>query len=134
MDFTEAYSDRCSAVGLAAREGNVEILRELINRGYSVDVPDNRRWLPIHEAAAHNSSECLKLLIDTAPADDYIHSRTFEGLCALHLSARHGSVECLQVLLEAGADLNNVTTESATTPLFLGDTSFPQIPEFELTS
>lgn len=65
MDFTEAYSDRCSAVGLAAREGNVEILRELINRGYSVDVPDNRRWLPIHEAAAHNSSECLKLLIDT---------------------------------------------------------------------
>ncbi|NXT61055.1 ASB3 protein, partial [Chaetops frenatus] len=119
MDFTEAYSDRCSAVGLAAREGNIEILRELINRGYSVDVPDNRRWLPIHEAAAHNSSECLKLLIDTAPTDDYIHSRTFEGLCALHLSARHGSVECLRVLLEAGADLDNVTTESATTPLFL---------------
>ncbi|XP_058658684.1 ankyrin repeat and SOCS box protein 3 [Ammospiza caudacuta] len=119
MDFTEAYSDRCSAVGLAAREGNVEILRELINRGYSVDVPDNRRWLPIHEAAAHNSSECLKLLIDRAPADDYIHSRTFEGMCALHLSARHGSVECLRILLEAGADLDNVTTESATTPLFL---------------
>ncbi|RLW07019.1 hypothetical protein DV515_00004269 [Chloebia gouldiae] len=120
MDFTEAYSDRCSAVGLAAREGNVEILRELINRGYSIDVPDNRRWLPIHEAAVHNSSECLKLLIDTAPAKDYIHSRTFEGMCALHLSARHGSVECLRVLLEAGADLDDVTTESATTPLFLG--------------
>ncbi|NWW70444.1 ASB3 protein, partial [Climacteris rufus] len=119
MDFTEAYSDRCSAVGLAAREGNIEILRELIHRGYSIDVPDNRRWLPIHEAAAHNSSECLKLLIDTAPADDYLHSRTFEGLCAVHLSARHGSVGCLRVLLEAGADLNNVTTESATTPLFL---------------
>ncbi|KFP70703.1 PREDICTED: ankyrin repeat and SOCS box protein 3-like [Acanthisitta chloris] len=118
MDFTEAYSDRCSAVGLAAREGNVEILRKLINQGYSIDVPDNRRWVPIHEAAAHNSSECLKLLIDAAPSDDYIHSRTFEGLCALHLSARHGSVECLHVLLEAGADLNNVTTE-ATTPLFL---------------
>ncbi|NXD20004.1 ASB3 protein, partial [Spelaeornis formosus] len=119
MDFTEAYSDRCSAVGLAAREGNVEILRELINQGYSIDVPDNRRWLPIHEAAAHNSTECLKLLIDTASADDYIHSRTFEGLCAVHLSARHGSLECLRVLLDAGADLNNVTTESATTPLFL---------------
>ncbi|XP_064507066.1 ankyrin repeat and SOCS box protein 3 isoform X1 [Pseudopipra pipra] len=118
MDFTEAYSDRCSAVGLAAREGNVEILRKLIAQGYSIDVPDNRRWVPIHEAAAHNSSECLRLLIRAAPSDDYIHSRTFEGLCALHLSARHGALECLRVLLEAGADLNDVTTD-ATTPLFL---------------
>lgn len=63
MDFTEAYSDRCSAVGLAAREGNVKMLRKLIKQGYSIDVPDNRGWLPIHEAAAHNSSECLRVLI-----------------------------------------------------------------------
>ncbi|NXF04265.1 ASB3 protein, partial [Smithornis capensis] len=118
MDFTEAYSDRCSAVGLAAREGNVEILRKLIKQGYSVDVPDNRGWVPIHEAAAHNSSECLRLLINAAPSDGYIHLRTFEGLCALHLSARRGSLECLRVLLEAGADLNDVTTD-ATTTLFL---------------
>ncbi|XP_066172726.1 ankyrin repeat and SOCS box protein 3 isoform X2 [Sylvia atricapilla] len=133
MDFTEAYSDRCSAAGLAAREGNVEILRELIDRGYSIDVPDNRGWLPIHEAAAHNSSECLKLLIDTASAEEYIHSRTFEGLCALHLSARHGSVECLQVLLEAGADFNNVTTESSSTPLFLAvENRHTEVVEFLL--
>ncbi|NWR83020.1 ASB3 protein, partial [Furnarius figulus] len=118
MDFTEAYSDQCSAVGLAAREGNAEILRELIAQGYSIDVPDNRRWVPLHEAAARNSSECLRLLIHAAPSDDYIHLRTFEGLCALHVSARHGSLECLRVLLEAGADLNDVTTD-ATTPLFL---------------
>ncbi|NXW62650.1 ASB3 protein, partial [Eurystomus gularis] len=118
MDFTEAYSDRCSAVGLAAREGNIEMLRKLIKQGYSIDVPDNRGWMPIHEAAAHNSSECLRQLIHAAASDDYIRSKTFEGLCALHLSARHGSLESMRVLLEAGADLNEVTTE-ATTPLFL---------------
>ncbi|XP_029877226.1 ankyrin repeat and SOCS box protein 3 [Aquila chrysaetos chrysaetos] len=118
MDFTEAYSDRCSAVGLAAREGNVKMLRKLIKQGYSIDVPDNRGWVPIHEAAAHNSSECLRLLVHAAPSDDYINSKTFEGLCALHLSARHGSLESIRVLLEAGADPNEVTTE-ATTPLFL---------------
>ncbi|KFQ83404.1 Ankyrin repeat and SOCS box protein 3 [Phoenicopterus ruber ruber] len=118
MDFTEAYSDRCSAVGLAAREGNVKMLRKLIKQGYSVDVPDNRGWMPIHEAAAHNSSECLRLLVRAAPSDNYINSKTFEGMCALHLSARHGSLESVRVLLEAGADPNEVTTE-ATTPLFL---------------
>ncbi|NXV92463.1 ASB3 protein, partial [Calonectris borealis] len=118
MDFTEAYSDRCSAVGLAAREGNVKMLRKLIKQGYSIDVPDNRGWVPIHEAAAHNSSECLRLLVRAAPSDDYINSKTFEGMCALHLSARHGSLESVRVLLEAGADPNEVTTE-ATTALFL---------------
>ncbi|KAM6207572.1 ankyrin repeat and SOCS box protein 3 isoform 3-T3 [Sarcoramphus papa] len=118
MDFTEAYSDRCSAVGLAAREGNVKMLTKLIKQGYSIDVPDNRGWVPIHEAAAHNSSECLRLLVRAAPSDDYINSKTFEGMCALHLSARHGSLESVRVLLEAGADPNEVTTE-ATTPLFL---------------
>ncbi|NXL00359.1 ASB3 protein, partial [Mesembrinibis cayennensis] len=118
MDFTEAYSDRCSAVGLAAREGNVKMLRKLIKQGYSIDVPDNRGWVPIHEAAAHNSSECLRLLVRAAPSDDYINSKTFEGICALHLSARHGSLEGIRVLLEAGADPNEVTTE-ATTALFL---------------
>ena len=63
-----------------------------------------------------------------APSDDYINSKTFEGMCALHLSARHGSLESVRVLLEAGADPNEVTTE-ATTPLFLGDTSFLEISE-----
>ncbi|NXG77356.1 ASB3 protein, partial [Baryphthengus martii] len=118
MDFTEAYSDRCSAVGLAAREGNVKMLKKLIKQGYSIDVPDNRRWMPIHEAAAHNSTECLRLLIRAAPSDDYIKSETFEGLRALHLSVRHGSLESLRILLEAGADPNEVATEE-TTPLFL---------------
>ncbi|XP_061845342.1 ankyrin repeat and SOCS box protein 3 isoform X1 [Colius striatus] len=118
MDFTEAYSDRCSAVGFAAREGNVKMLRKLIKQGYSIDVADNRGWVPIHEAAAHNSSECLRLLIRAAPSDEYINSKTFEGMCALHLSARHGALESARVLLEAGADPNEVTNE-ATTPLFL---------------
>lgn len=63
MDFTEAYADTCSTVGLAAREGNVKVLRKLLKKGRSIDVADNRGWMPIHEAAYHNSVECLRLLI-----------------------------------------------------------------------
>ncbi|XP_051470767.1 ankyrin repeat and SOCS box protein 3 isoform X1 [Apus apus] len=118
MDFSEAYSDRCSAVGLAAREGNVKMLRKLIKQGYSVDVADNRGWMPIHEAAARNSSACLRVLVRAAPSEDYINSKTFEGNCPLHLSACHGSLDSVRVLLEAGADPNEVNTE-ATTTLFL---------------
>ncbi|XP_020665581.3 ankyrin repeat and SOCS box protein 3 isoform X1 [Pogona vitticeps] len=118
MDFTEAYSDRCSTVGRAAREGNVKDLKKLIREGYSVDVPDNRGWMAIHEAAFHNTSECLKVLICAAPSESYIRTKTFEGSCPLHLSASRGSVECVAVLLKSGADPNELTNDE-TTPLFL---------------
>ncbi|XP_036606601.1 ankyrin repeat and SOCS box protein 3 isoform X2 [Trichosurus vulpecula] len=130
MDFTEAYSDTCSAVGLAAREGNVKTLRKLLKKGCSVDVADNRGWMPIHEAAYHNSVECLRLLIRSAllclykllfcidPSERYIKMKTFEGSCALHLSASRGFLMITKILLEAGADANETTLEE-TTPLFL---------------
>ncbi|XP_068927801.1 ankyrin repeat and SOCS box protein 3 isoform X4 [Petaurus breviceps papuanus] len=118
MDFTEAYSDTCSAVGLAAREGNVKTLRKLLKKGCSVDVADNRGWMPIHEAAYHNSVECLRLLIRSDPSERYIKMKTFEGSCALHLSASKGFSMITKILLEAGADANETTLEE-TTPLFL---------------
>lgn len=75
MDFTEAYSDRCSAVGLAARDGDATYLKKLIKQGYSVDVRDNRGWMAIHEAAFHNRSECLKLLLHAGKENEFLHGR-----------------------------------------------------------
>ncbi|KAE8600758.1 hypothetical protein XENTR_v10013399 [Xenopus tropicalis] len=118
MDFTEAYTDRCSSVGHAARIGDAKSLRKLIKKGSSVDVPDNRGWMPIHEAAFSKSTHCLQLLIHSAPSSSYIRAKTFEGETALHLAAKSGSVRCVQLLLQAGADPNEVTNEE-TTPLFL---------------
>uniref|UniRef100_F6X8R1 Ankyrin repeat and SOCS box protein 3 n=1 Tax=Equus caballus TaxID=9796 RepID=F6X8R1_HORSE len=118
MDFTEAYSDTCSTVGLAAREGNLKVLRKLLKKGHSVDVADNRGWMPIHEAAYHNSVECLRMLIRADSSENYIKTKTFEGFCALHLAASQGHWKIVQILLEAGADPNATTLEE-TTPLFL---------------
>ncbi|XP_077628482.1 ankyrin repeat and SOCS box protein 3 isoform X2 [Crocuta crocuta] len=118
MDFTEAYSYTCSTVGLAAREGNVKVLRKLLRKGHSVDVADNRGWMPIHEAAYHNSVECLRMLINADSSENYIKTKTFEGFCALHLAASQGHWKIVHILLEAGAD-PNATTSEETTPLFL---------------
>ncbi|KAM4694866.1 ankyrin repeat and SOCS box protein 3 isoform 1-T4 [Discoglossus pictus] len=118
MDFSEAYTDRCSSVGHAARRGDIKSLKKLIRKGCSLDVPDNRGWMPIHEAAFSNSSECLQLLIHSAPSRSYIKSKTFEGETALHLSAKCGAVRCAELLLKAGADPNEATNEE-TTALFL---------------
>ncbi|XP_075060155.1 ankyrin repeat and SOCS box protein 3 [Mixophyes fleayi] len=118
MDFSEAYTDRCSSVGHASRSGDIKSLRKLIKKGCSVDVADNRGWMPIHEAAFSNSAQCLQLLISSAKSRSYIRSKTFEGESALHLAAKCGSVRCSQLLLQAGANPNEVTND-LTTPLFL---------------
>ncbi|OXB53158.1 hypothetical protein ASZ78_003561 [Callipepla squamata] len=103
MDFTEAYSDRCSAAGLAAREGDAEVLQKLIAQGHSLDVPDNRGWMPIHEAAAHSSSRCLRLLLN-AGAD--INCQAKDRATPLLIAAQEGHATCVELLLSKGADPN----------------------------
>uniref|UniRef100_A0A4W3GUF9 Ankyrin repeat and SOCS box containing 3 n=1 Tax=Callorhinchus milii TaxID=7868 RepID=A0A4W3GUF9_CALMI len=112
----EAYSDTCSAAGFAARMGNAELLKELIKKGHSLDIADNRGWRPIHEAASRNHLRCLRLLLQTAPSTACI--KTFEGETALHLAAKCGHLKNVNCLLKAGIDPNEVTKEN-TTPLFL---------------
>lgn len=66
MDFTECYGDTCSAVAVAAREGKGRRVQKLIQRGFAVDVKDNRGWNALHEAAASGSAECVGLLLSAA--------------------------------------------------------------------
>ncbi|ELW47863.1 Ankyrin repeat and SOCS box protein 3 [Tupaia chinensis] len=132
MDFTEAYSDTCSAVGFAAREGNVKILRKLLKKGRSVDVSDNRGWMPIHEAAYHNSVECLQMLIHAAVENGQINvvrlllrhganvngSHSMCGWNSLHQASFQGNAEIIKLLLKKGAN-KEYQDDFGITPLFV---------------
>lgn len=56
MDFTECWTDTCSNVAIAARCGDIELLRLFLQQKKPVDVSDNRGWKPLHEAAALSPS------------------------------------------------------------------------------
>ena len=65
MDFSESYLDTCSSAALAARAGNVELLKRLVGDCVrSVNVQDNRGWKAIHEAAFWSNVECLKIVLE----------------------------------------------------------------------
>ncbi|XP_041073412.1 ankyrin repeat and SOCS box protein 3 isoform X5 [Carcharodon carcharias] len=132
MDFTEAYSNTCSAAGFAARKGNVELLKALIQKGHSLDIADNRGWCPIHEAATHKSLRCLRLLIHAATEKGHIavartllrHGARINGphsAClwsVLHQAAYQEHLDILMLLLEKGAD-KEARDDYGITPLFL---------------
>ncbi|XP_002119985.2 ankyrin repeat domain-containing protein 16 [Ciona intestinalis] len=100
--FGLSYIDTCSAVGLAARNGNVELLKMLLLEKKDYCVKDNRGWFPIHEAASKGHTECVQLLIETALENGEVPSEIwplpFDVMAA-------GSPLCLAV---AGGHLNTV--------------------------
>ncbi|XP_066946236.1 LOW QUALITY PROTEIN: ankyrin repeat and SOCS box protein 14-like [Macrobrachium rosenbergii] len=104
MDFTEAYDDTSTSVGMAARVGNAVLLQELLQQGSPTNGHDNRGWRPLHEAADGGHVECVRLLL---PCDDAeVDALTHEGTTALQLACRSGSeyADIVKLLLSAGAD------------------------------
>lgn len=104
--FTSAYDDACSRIGLAARNGLAENLRELLSKGCDYAVKDNRGWFPMHEASYNGHLECVKLLLDAArkdceSADEILESvfpSAHDKSTPLSLAASKGHWEIIKVL------------------------------------
>ncbi|XP_047489887.1 ankyrin-3-like isoform X2 [Penaeus chinensis] len=106
MDFTEAYDDTSSSVGLAARLGDTPLLQELLKKGYPANGHDNRGWQPLHEAAYNGHAECVSLL--TASESVEVDALTHEGTTPLQLACCQGTrhTVVVKLLIKAGADPN----------------------------
>lgn len=85
---------------------NSKGLNALIRSGVNVNVKDHGGKNPLHNAACHNSVECMEVLIE-AGLD--IEEKTYDGKTPLHYSVECRSLECLYLLLKAGADINAKT-------------------------
>ncbi|XP_068249187.1 ankyrin repeat and SOCS box protein 3-like [Palaemon carinicauda] len=117
MDFTEAYDDTSTSVGMAARVGNIALLQELLHNGSPTNGHDNRGWRPLHEAADGGHVECVRLLL--ACDDAEVDALTHEGTTALQLACKSGSEyeDVVRLLLSAGADPNMKSGDDWVLPL-----------------
>ncbi|KAK3321263.1 hypothetical protein B0T19DRAFT_487630 [Cercophora scortea] len=124
---------------LAARDGNLDVARVLVDRGAKMNVRNMYGMAPLHLAAANNYAKIAGMLIARGASpflprkvqrlDGNGHLETLSVfLPFLHILARyialwgHGgeqpeSTDMLRVLVDAGADLHAVD-ENHHTPLF----------------
>lgn len=119
MDFTEAWDDTCSCIGMAARIGNITEFHRLLEAGNPVDAPDNRGWRPLHEAAAEPKNlQCLEELLKHK--DTNVNWQTHEGETALLLACKRrcrtnkNALEAVRLLLKYKADPNIADNEEET--------------------
>lgn len=88
---------------VAAINGNVSLVKRLIEQGHRVDVKDYSGWTPLHEACNHGHIEVVKVLLDNkAPINDRGGAHC-DGVTPLLDAASNGSLDVIELLLSYGA-------------------------------
>lgn len=134
---------KMSKIHSAARAGNLEMVRELLEKGVDVNSREFlTKWSPLHCAAGGSHFEVVRLLLDrgadinatgsfgtplhntkdvemvrellAAGADPMVS--VGKGLTPLHTFSGEGNTEIVVVLLDAGVDVD-VRDEGGNTPL-----------------
>jgi ankyrin repeat protein len=105
----------------AVRQGNVEAVAMLIQRGEDLNATDGDGLSALHWAAERGDLEAARVLIAAGASLDA--GTRIGRYTPLHLASRGGHAAVVEALLEAGADPNAVTTSSGVTPLHLAAAS-----------
>lgn len=83
--------------------GNIERVKELIQKGAYVNWRDNAGWTPLHEAALKGQAEVAKYLLSCGAE---VNAQGFGNDTPLHDACSNGFSECVQILVDHGANIN----------------------------
>ena len=101
--LTPMQKERNDRLLIAAKNGDINSVKVLIERGADVDA---RNWLgrtALHEAVLYKHIEIAKMLIENG-AD--VDAKDKWERTALHAAAKEGTIEIAKILIEKGADVD----------------------------
>jgi ankyrin repeat protein len=99
----------------ASGEGDVRLVKQLIDAGRNVNATDSFKRTPLFAAAFCNRPEVGNLLIDKGSA---VNAKDFLGMSPLHAAVLVGGSEAAKALISKGANIN-IRNTAGFTPLHL---------------
>ncbi|WP_426131501.1 ankyrin repeat domain-containing protein [Pararhizobium sp. PWRC1-1] len=121
MPITGSRDDDYTPLGLAVREGHIDIVQALLDAGADIRrVIGLMKGTPVHEASFFGRADIVRLLTEDrtragAPAFEVDAQGPYNGLTALHDAVWHGHLDSAKALVEAGA-LLDLRTHAGLTP------------------
>jgi ankyrin repeat protein len=95
------YPSTCALLHVAATNGQLELVRELLKRGASIDLPGGRGLTALMSAALNGHLSILLVLLQHSANPDL---QDIDGGTALMKAACQGQEACVQTLLRARAN------------------------------
>ena len=102
-DDAKRTKTRQPSIHAATENGQVDVVRSLLDHGSDVDERDSSRRTPLAVASRHGKPQIAKLLIERG-AD--VNSRGATGQTPLHLASTSGHLDIVRLLLDHNADVN----------------------------
>jgi ankyrin repeat protein len=96
-----------SALHIASREGNFEIVKILIENGADVNLSDNEGWTPLMRASLSKSPNIVEMLIKKGAKSELFN---IQNETAIIQATTSGCLECLNIIIKDGNLIKNLDT------------------------
>lgn len=113
IDINTCNQNGLNALHLAAKEGHVGLVQELLGRGSSVDSATKKGNTALHIASLAGQAEVVKVLVKEGAN---INAQSQNGFTPLYMAAQENHIDVVKYLLENGAN-QSTATEDGFTPL-----------------
>ena len=111
---------------IAAADGHVECLQELLNAGADVNYTNKENgYTPLMWAARYGKDGCVELLIKAGIDVNIVESHSANAL--MLASGYAGNIKCVELLLDAGADVNHGDWQRATALMYAASSGHEDI-------
>lgn len=89
----------------ACIEGNVQLVKMLLDQGHPVNVKDNAGWNPLHEACIDGHLGVVELLLNNG-GNTIINDKGCDGITPLFDACCNGHIDVINLLLDRGAKVS----------------------------